>query len=405
MTVGDYGTITPFGNAGSPVVPVVATRTGSAWTSQRLPARLLPIGYPTGVSCASATSCAAVGYQIDPTVPASVAFVDVLASGRWSASPLTMPAGVPGSLRLAAVRCLSATWCEAVGWFFDQSGTERPVAATFDGIRWTIAALPVPADSGDGGLAAIDCTAVDRCIAVGRLGASGLIEQQSPTGWRAQVLPPPPSSSETALTGVSCPGTGRCIAVGTISGSASVGAVAEAQSGSTWLGTALPLPPTGNPAVTMGGVSCPSPGWCVAVGTNNQMGFVDTLTTAAWSATRIPNPSPGNPFSLSGIACPTVGSCTAVGRTEAGLNNAPPLVETLSNGRWSSGLPYLGQPPSVAGTGVSCASATSCVVVATGYHRDASSYGAAEAGSCVSTGAAAGWAGGLRPIAVTTPGQ
>lgn len=131
-------------------------------------------------------------------------------------------------------------------------------------------------------------------------------------------------------------------------------------------GRAMPDPPLDN---AIFGVSCPSSGSCVAVGQEGNRSFqetlVQTLVNGTWRVT--PSPMTPSPFvvdSLTGVSCRSRGACSAVGSAmDVTGTRERTLVETRRNGTWVT----VPSPDTTSAlnslSGVSCASATSCVAV------------------------------------------
>jgi hypothetical protein len=122
-------------------------------------------------------------------------------------------------------------------------------------------------------------------------------------------------------------------------------------------------------------VSCPGASECVAVG--SEFDSVDNAFTAVadewrgspWEEMSLQDPSGVDLFSVS---CPTVGFCMAVGRTAFQGDESSPVAERWQNGVWTAEQP----PPSPDGgyanlLGVSCASESACIAV--GMQQDGSS--------------------------------
>ncbi|MEA2557630.1 MAG: hypothetical protein QOG88_1168 [Actinomycetota bacterium] len=144
------------------------------------------------------------------------------------------------------------------------------------------------------------------------------------------------------------------------------------------ISTGAVVPPAPVIETTVGGLACPSPGNCVAVG---MTGSRDTLRTpyAAWFAgdavtqsSPVPPTQNGDSF-LSAVSCPSGAYCVAVGRQEVpapyfGAKSAGdrPLVEVWTGSEWQlqrSTVPDGTAEAQLAG--VDCASASSCVAVGT----------------------------------------
>jgi hypothetical protein len=117
----------------------------------------------------------------------------------------------------------------------------------------------------------------------------------------------------------------------------------ETFNGGTWTATEAPLPADAgpDPLAALGGVTCPSPGSCVAVGSYTnasgaELGLVDTLSDGTWTATAAPLPpsSPGivlgasDSASASAIATATE-AATRLART-GGLRLVRPATRTTA---------------------------------------------------------------------------
>ena len=112
----------------------IATLSGSSWSAvaSPLPPGALASGsFLYGVSCASASSCVAVGRYVDAG-SRQAGLLDTLANGSWAASPAPQPAdagsdtdGHQDSI-LFQVSCASATACRAVGFYVTNGGVSRP---------------------------------------------------------------------------------------------------------------------------------------------------------------------------------------------------------------------------------------------------------------------------------------
>ncbi len=258
-----------------------------------------------------------------------------------------------------------------------------PAAA--DGVgSWTATEAPLPgADPAVGRqgatlapdpvLASASCAAASSCAAVGEYFDDGgfvwgLIETETSGNWDASAAPEPASN-----------------AAGQAAGDESS---------------------NGNESAELAAVSCPSAGWCVAVGTYQDAagfswGLVETYSNGHWSASAAPEPasnaagqaagdesSNGDQYAeLSSISCAGTGSCAAVGDYQDAAGFDWGLVETLSGGSWSaSAAPEpasnaAGQGPGdessngfeqAALSAVSCSSPASCTAV--GHYRDAGKY-------------------------------
>ena len=222
-----------------------------------------------------------------------------------------------------------------------------------------------------------------------------------------------------------CPAAGSCVAVGNYDdASGHLQGLIETQSGGTWTAETAPTsnltPAAGsNPSVYFYAVSCPAAGSCVAVGSYddasfNQYGLIETLSNGTWTSTTAPmstlSPAPAtDPFvSLTGLACPTTSWCVAIGAYNDSSPSQDGLIETLSSGNWTaqtaplSGLSTATRPDSLL-LGLSCPATGACV--AGGQYQDSSNnyQGLIETLSNGAWAATAAPTTGLSPSAGTDP--
>ena len=105
-----------------------------------------PAGSPDsrlgGVSCRSATDCTAVG-TYSGTSAAEQTLAEHWDGSNWAVQPTPNPVGM--SAELDAVSCASSTSCTAVGVSITQSSRphSRPLAEHWDGSSWTIQYVPL----------------------------------------------------------------------------------------------------------------------------------------------------------------------------------------------------------------------------------------------------------------------
>lgn len=197
----------------------------------------------TGVSCASASLCVAVGHGMACSVGCFPSGPGYLASttdptggpSAWSVSTL------PQAPALTAVACPSSTLCVAV----DDSGTVGSSTNPAGGASaWKVVAVERRLD-------AISCASTRLCVAVDNAGNAFI--STHPTGvagaWRRVHL------SGQALTGVSCASGSLCVAVGGTRAFVSARPTGDA---SAWISDNI------DPAAVLNGVSCPSVMLCIA---------------------------------------------------------------------------------------------------------------------------------------------
>jgi hypothetical protein len=368
IAVGDYDR-----TGGNPGSAALAERwDGSRWS-------LLPAPSPgaaeyrlAGVSCTAAAACMAVG-----TGGPSGLLAERWDGARWVIVPAPRPPAVPvpGSGTLAGVSCASAASCTAVGWQFTTAPTSRvPLAEHWDGSSWSAQQIPNPVFHGQGSeLAAVSCTSPRTCTAVGDRGSvpsATLAERWDGRRWAIQHTPSP-HRNDTHLLGVACTSAASCTAAGSrdISSRALELTLAEHWNGAHWARQPTPGPPVvpaGGGSLTA--IGCSSAAACTAVGiAGNGLPLIDRWNGARWvlqHSPRIPHPGPGELWSVS---CLAAAACLAAGDT--GENGSPTGDAHALAERWDGRAWVIQRVPEPPGTaysslkGISCSSPVACTAV------------------------------------------
>ena len=155
--------------AGSNASSLAERWDGTSWTIQPTPTQAGSLGDSlSGVSCTSATACIAVGSYQDSATNNAVSLAE-----RWDGTSWTIQAtpNLPaGSLAdsLSGVSCASAIACTAVGSSVSSGSIFAPVAEVWDGTSWTVQPTPNQQGSTSDALNAVSCTSVSACAVVGR---------------------------------------------------------------------------------------------------------------------------------------------------------------------------------------------------------------------------------------------
>ena len=131
-------------------------------------------------------------------------------SSPWSHEEMMLPGG--GGHR--SIDCTATDRCVAVGERF-VSGSAAPIAAVLDGPTWVAVEVPMAA----GGLASVSCAAGNACVAIG----AGRTSASSPwapvaiagTGSSWYLVDAPPAPPGTTYAAIGCGGD-RCVAVGDV---------------------------------------------------------------------------------------------------------------------------------------------------------------------------------------------
>jgi len=261
--------------------PLIEQWDGTSWTLEfagrapPLPSAALR-GQLYGVSCVSATQCAAVGSweTVAPSVPQALAIA--FNGTTWSAG--TVPS-VGTAQVLSSVSCPTATTCLAVGnWQQVTSGPVAPLVEQWNGSTWGSLAQGPPASlggTGSGLLNSVSCAGATACMAVGVYDpGSGVTDLPYGEFWNGTTFTAVPASSslsQDTFTSVSCISTVGCTALGVPDGEAHLGgasypAIVDWTGQSTWQS----VPPATTPLLSnpyfLWGISCVAAVSCVAVG-------------------------------------------------------------------------------------------------------------------------------------------
>jgi hypothetical protein len=232
---------------------------------------------------------------------------------------------------------------------------------------WQIQASPDETVPG-GSIEAVSCSSAAACTAVGSyLDSAGrgvpLAEAWNGTSWRKQPVPGPAGAPAPQLRGVSCPSAGFCAAVGSTNnlGSAPNAGLAESWNGSSWRIQPVPVP-AGATRAEFTGVSCVSAGFCEAVG--DYMNGAGTFVSLAeiwngtsWSVQPVPLPAGSQIDRLDAVSCTSADFCAAV-------DFYSPTAEMWDGTTWTARpVPFPAGASSPGFEGVSCASASFCEAV------------------------------------------
>lgn len=337
----------------------------ASWQQQNTPSPAgLVFSGLGGVSCATASSCTAVGSYSD--VSGGHALAEVSTGSTWTLQSVPLPAGSSAG-ELNAVDCLTTTSCVAVGDYTDGSG-QHALSEVWNGASWTVRSVPEPSGSTAGTLDGVSCLSSSVCTAVGDYTASAteraLVEASSAAVWSISTIPLPAGATSSQLGGVSCPASNKCTAAGAYNDGTGEHALVETSSGSTWTIQTVPGP-TGATVTILDAVSCSAANACTVVGYNQ----ADRWNGATWTVQSVPTPSPHTGLAnLGGVSCPSATSCYAVGNYYVdGVLSA--VGEVWNGNKWIVQNTPLNTSYDEAGlSGVSCSSASVCSAV--GFYHD-----------------------------------
>jgi hypothetical protein len=183
-----------------------------------------PQGNLSGVSCTSATACIAVGDYYN-SAGVEVTLAEAWNGKKWEiGEPTPNPNGATGSY-LSGVSCASATACSAVGGYYPSAGIDVTLTEAWNGKKWAIEPT-ANLNGAFSSLSGVSCTSATACTAVGSYfsysvsGVVTLVEVWNGRTWATETTP-----DAGYLNGVSCTSATACTAVG-------LGA--EAWNGKTW---------------------------------------------------------------------------------------------------------------------------------------------------------------------------
>jgi hypothetical protein len=297
---------------------------GTGWTRRSVPKPAASRAEFMAVSCDNAGHCMAVGdeYGSHGYQP----FAERMTGRSWAIVPVPPVAGA-GQAEPDAISCPEETWCTAVG----EDQTSSALAENWNGTTWTTQATPA-LGTGITQLNSISCTSVSFCVAVGAEinpvegPTTAVTEIWNGTNWTAEPVPPPLSTAyQSDLTGTSCSSPSACTAVGYYNVSGKVQPAALRWNGTAWADQAFPV------NTTVLWVSCPSATSCTAAGENAATApaapQIFHWNGTVWTRTSTPKPTESSGY-LDGISCPRPGFCMAVGAYSGGGTPATnPLSE------------------------------------------------------------------------------
>jgi hypothetical protein len=135
------------GNAQATVFLTLAESwNGSSWTVVPSPSYGPDLNFLAAVSCTSPTNCVAVGdWLTGGTEPEDRTLVETWNGVSWAFVPSPSPSPRPdtiGAIWLWGLSCASATSCAAVGSYATSKGDQLTLVMSLDGTTWSIVASP-----------------------------------------------------------------------------------------------------------------------------------------------------------------------------------------------------------------------------------------------------------------------
>jgi hypothetical protein len=337
---------------------MIDTLANNSWTSVQAPEPTSNRGTGSdqlanlySVSCLSSTSCIAVGHY-ENTAGREQALIDVLSGTQWTAVEAPVPGDAGTATKqfssLTELSCASATSCVAVGQYQDGSGFSNGFIETLSGTSWSAITTPLPGNSGTDGDAnlnaqpfAVACPSASSCQLVGAYNTHTaavypFIDTLSGTQWTSTPITLPHDANSSApnsrLEDLSCPTVTMCVGVGSYqNGAARNEGLVATLTGTTWSMATGPLPNDADGGSNLFGllahVDCPTSTWCLASGSYrpkssaNGVAMLSTFSGGQWAAVPTPLPSDaaggGAAFSQGiSVACASPVACAMSGTYE-----------------------------------------------------------------------------------------
>ena len=174
-----------------------------------------------GIWSASPTSCFAVGLWQPGSLQSASTLIERWNGMTWTI--ITSPNSSAGNWNgLNGVSCASATSCVAVGFVQDSGLTfSRSLVERWNGTVWAVVASANRASSTETILDGVSCPTITSCFAVGisrPTTSSGrittVVEHSTGGTFTLQTSPNTPGTADSRLSAVRCTGAATCVAVG-----------------------------------------------------------------------------------------------------------------------------------------------------------------------------------------------
>ncbi len=290
------------------------------------------LGSVTGVSCATASTCVAVGrgeHAVPPGSPAlwvGVALRTVDGGHVWSSEAL--PQGVGA---LEAVDCPTARRCEATTY---SPGVETEILGSDDGGQHWHVQYDASVDP-YGALLAISCSSAAVCLATGDGVGGGSVLATSDGGARWLAITPFTSLDPVDVTAGTCPTAATCEIVGNLTSAIDVSSPVAARTtngGVTWMPQVVPAG-----VGKLVGLSCATALSCEAAALSDE-GTGEMLHTADGGTTWITQAVPAASI-MASVQCTSTVDCVAVGSSADAKGARGVVVTTTDDGStWSRRL-------------------------------------------------------------------
>jgi hypothetical protein len=373
------------GTASDTTAPFVTVDNNGTWSSRRVAYHLKADetnGAVQGMSCTSATFCAAGGYVA--TATSQQPFLGTYNGTTWDFAVVGRELNTGRDGHIESVSCTSSTFCAAVGDYRTSDAKTYAFAEVYDGNAWTPYVVGHYRNTnGNAGLLSVSCAGNGTFCAAGGFvrnvdGPQAILSTFDGSTWHTSVIGKRLNGgNDSEATSVSCLANNYCAAAGYYSPSTGkLEPLVSTYNGETWSTQEIGGKANTGDNGRMSSVSCGTYGFCVAVGQVTQNGsrraYAARYTGTAWTgqmvAARLNN---GSDAGFNSVSC-VQSSCAAVGYTSPVTSVSQALVSNYQEATWSSQTvaKHLNAGNTANLWTVSCQVSTACT--AGGYFTDAS---------------------------------
>ena len=198
-------------------LPFTEQRYGTGWKIQPAP---IPSGeieaQLSSIACPAVNWCMAtgVGYTAGPDGYAASGLAEEWNGTDWTVVP--MPT-VGSTTAVYGVSCTSASFCAAVGSSDNSKNHESAVIESWDGTSWSVQPTPPPLQGAANGsdLNGVSCSAPNACTAVGQYYTAAGAVDASVMRWDGTTWAKQAFQLDRSVFQVSCSSATSCVALGT----------------------------------------------------------------------------------------------------------------------------------------------------------------------------------------------
>ncbi len=295
------------------------------------------------VSCTGPASCIAVGGAGDTGTLSSYASFAVSWNGsRWRVLRAGQVDGLLG------VSCIGVSQCLVTGTYLTAADVTQTLAETWNGKTVRVVSKTGPR----GVLSAVSCASLSFCMAAGE---GSDIDRWNGHRW---ILSTPGQADFPVFSRVLCLSRTFCVATGAPT-------LAEFWNGRKWQVNQLVSHPGTDIRMSLGGLSCTGPAFCMVVGhwfdsdNGSDVGGVlaEVWNGKGWRLISAPN---GYYDNFNAVSCVSSTDCMAIGHLQ--VKDAGPLIPVAA--RWNGRSWHRTRlPGQVRMPDISCPTASNCMAI------------------------------------------